>query len=389
MDKINRVFLIVMDSVGCGELPDADKYGDKGAHTLLHILEKYPKDLNTLKSMGLGNIVSLPIEPVEAPIASYGKMAELSAGKDTTTGHWEFMGIVLHEPFPTYPNGFPADVIKKFEDAIGAKALANKPSSGTTILDELGAEHMATGNPIVYTSADSVFQIACHEEIIPIEKLYEWCEIAREQLKGEHAVSRVIARPFIGKPGAFQRTPRRHDYSLEPIEETVLVRLQKKGIPTYGIGKIKDIYTGFGIDHSVSTVSNDDGMAKITEHLENVKEGLVFANLVDFDMQYGHRNNPEGYANALQEFDDWLSAFIPKMKESDLLLITADHGCDPTYPGTDHTREYVPVIAYRKGVSGKDLGERKSFTDLGATVAKVFDVAVPKDGTDFLKSLEE
>ena len=389
MNKINRVFLIVMDSVGCGELPDAEKYGDKGAHTLLHTLEKCPRELMNLQKMGLGNIVSLPVLPVDSPIASYGKMAELSAGKDTTTGHWEFMGIVLHQPFPTYPQGFPEDVLSRFEEAVGAKALGNKPASGTVIIDELGEEHMKTGNPIVYTSADSVFQIACHEDIVPVEKLYEWCEIAREQLKGDHAVSRVIARPFIGKPGDFTRTPRRHDYSLKPIEETVLDRLVNRGVSTYGIGKIKDIYTGAGIEHSVSTVSNSDGMAKIDEHLKTVREGLVFANLVDFDMQYGHRNNPEGYADALLEFDTWLGEFIPKLEESDLLLITADHGCDPTYPGTDHTREHVPVIAYRKGVPGVNLGVRTSFSDIGATIARVFDVALPEAGTDFLGSLGE
>jgi phosphopentomutase len=339
--------------------------------------------------MGLGNIVALPVKPVDEPIASHGKMEELSNGKDTTTGHWEFMGIVLENPFPTYPNGFPQEVLSQFEEAIGAKALGNKPASGTAIIDELGPEHMETGNPIVYTSADSVFQIAAHEDIIPIEKLYEWCEIARKQLQGDHAVSRVIARPFVGKPGEFTRTPRRHDYSLNPVEETVLDRLLKKGVPTYGIGKIKDIYTGAGIEHSVSTVSNADGMVKIDEHLENVKEGLVFANLVDFDMQYGHRNNPEGYADALKEFDIWLGEFLPKLSETDLLLITADHGCDPTYPGTDHTREHVPVIAYRKGSKGRDLGIRKSFSDIGATIARVFDVAQPAKGSDFLESLGE
>jgi len=387
VQSVRRVVLIVLDSVGCGELPDAADYGDQGSHTLRHVLEQCPRPLSQLRALGLGNIVPLPVPPAPAPAASYGRMAERSAGKDTTTGHWELMGLVLDHPFPTYPDGFPPEVVEPFEAAVGRKILGNKPASGTVILDELGEEHMQTGCPIVYTSADSVFQIAAHEDVVGIATLYEWCETARRQLQGDHAVCRVIARPFVGKPGAFQRTHRRHDYALPPMGPTVLDRLVAKGVPTYGIGKIHDIYSGHGVAHTVHSESNVDGMRLLAEHVETKAEGLIFINLVDFDMKFGHRNNAHGYADALQEFDDFLVSFLPKLGERDLMLVTADHGCDPTHPGTDHTREHVPLLAYRPGVEGRSLGLRTCFADLGATVADVFGVDRGSHGTSFAKEL--
>ncbi len=387
MDKVRRVFLVILDSAGVGALPDADDYGDTGANTLRHVLTQCPRELTTLQILGLANVVTLPLEPEEEPKALYGKMMEKSAGKDTTTGHWELMGLVLDKPFPTYPEGFPQDVVENFESAIGKRILGNKPSSGTVILDELGEEHMETGCPIVYTSADSVFQIAAHEEVTGVEKLYEWCEIAREQLSGKHSVCRVIARPFIGKPGAFKRTHRRHDYALPPTGETVLDKLVAAGVETYGIGKIHDIYSGNGVKHSVHSESNEDGMRLLREHAKDVDDGLIFINLVDFDMKYGHRNNVFGYADALKEFDQFLGEFLMDFRKDDVLIVTADHGCDPTHPGTDHTREHVPILAYRRGVKGKNIGVRTSFADVGATIAELFGVDPGENGKSFAKEL--
>ena len=387
MDKVRRVFLVILDSAGCGALPDADDYGDTGSNTLRHVLTQCPRELTNLQILGLANIISLPLEPEEDPKALYGKMMEKSAGKDTTTGHWELMGLVLDKPFPTYPEGFPQDVVEKFESAVGRRILGNKPASGTVIIEELGQEHMETGCPIVYTSADSVFQIAAHEEVVKIDKLYEWCEQAREMLTGKHSVCRVIARPFEGKPGSFKRTPRRHDYALPPGGETVLDRLVAAGVDTYGIGKIHDIFSGNGVKHSVSSESNEHGMHLLRQHAKEVDDGLVFINLVDFDMKYGHRNNVFGYADALKEFDQFLGDFLMDFRKDDVLIITADHGCDPTHPGTDHTREHVPVLAYRRGTKGGDIGVRTSFADVGATIAELFGVEPGEHGKSFAKEL--
>ena len=386
--SIERVFLIVLDSVGCGELPDAGDYGDAGAHTLRHILEREPRSLPVMASLGLGNAVELPgVPPSATPTGSYGRMAELSAGKDTTTGHWEMMGLVLERPFPTYPNGFPPAVVEPFEKAVGRKILGNCTASGTEIIKQLGDEHVRTGRPIVYTSADSVFQIAAHEGVVPIEQLYEWCRIAREQLQGEHAISRIIARPFEGVSGSYARTHRRHDFSLPPTGPVLTEVLAKAGVPVHGIGKIHDIFCGRGVTATVHTKNNADGMVKLDEHRDRVTRGLVFANLVDFDMQYGHRNDVRGYADALAAFDLWLGGFLPTLRPTDLVLLTADHGCDPTFPGTDHTREHVPILAHVPGRPGCSLGLRESFADVAATLAAVFGVPALPAGRSFLGEL--
>jgi len=377
MTIINRVILMIMDSAGIGELPDAAKYGDAGVNTLGHTAEavgglKVPN----MAALGLGNIAPLTgVEPVPEPKGCFGKMAEVSEGKDTTTGHWEIAGCILERAFPTYPNGFPREVIEEFEARIGRKTLGNVVASGTVIIEELGAEHMKTGYPIVYTSADSVFQIAAHEEIIPIEEQYRMCEVAREMLKGEHAVGRVIARPFLGQPGAFKRTEGRHDFSLKPIKPTILDKLAERGLGVMAVGKIKDIYAGQGITEHLAVKSNMDAVDKTLEFMEKGGRGLIFTNLVDFDMLYGHRNNAKGYAEALEAFDGRLPEIYAKLKADDLLIITADHGCDPTSEGTDHTREYVPLLVYGQGIkAGINLGVRKTFADVGATIGQVFDI---------------
>jgi len=352
MKKIKRVILVVLDSVGIGALPDAEEYGDLGANTLVHIAEKmHGLDLPKLEKLGLGKITPVPgLEGDISAIASYGKMAEASKGKDTTTGHWELSGIILEEPFPTYPNGFPAEIIDKFKEDIGRDILGNRAASGTKIIEELGKEHMDTGKPIVYTSADSVFQVAAHEDIIPIEELYDICKKARNILRGEHAVGRVIARPFIGKPGNFKRTDRREDFSLEPIAPTMLDKIVASGQFVYGVGKIIDIFAGKGISKSNHTVDNMDTVDAMLDYLKEMKEGLLFANLVEFDMTYGHRRDVEGYDQALIDFDNRLPEIIDSMNDSDVLIITADHGCDPTFKGTDHTREYVPLLIYGENI---------------------------------------
>ncbi|TWH48963.1 phosphopentomutase [Sporomusa sp. KB1] len=388
-----RIFVIVLDSVGIGAMPDAFHYGDTKANTLVHIAEyKGGLNLPVLASMGLGLIEPIAgIPEVSRPIAAFGKMAEISVGKDTTSGHWELAGCPLFTAFPVYPNGFPPEVIEKFTTYTGLRVLGNKAASGTEIIVELGEEHLRTGQPIVYTSADSVFQIAAHEEIIPLERLYELCKIVREKIcVGDHAVGRIIARPFIGKPGSFARTANRHDYSLQPPEATVLDLLKQAGLSVTGIGKIADIYAHQGLTQSYPTKSNKQGMEIITDLAErDFTNGLIMANLVEFDSAYGHRNDPAGYAQALEEFDLALASFKAKLTEDDLLFITADHGCDPTLAGTDHTREYVPLLAYHQRLAGQviNLGVRSTFADLGATIADNFGLPPLAYGQSFLKDL--
>lgn len=381
-----RAAVIVLDSVGVGALPDAAAYGDAGANTLAHVAEAVEGlSLPHLERLGLGNIVPVKgLTPSAAPLAFYGKMGEISAGKDTTTGHWELMGLITKEPFPVYPQGFPPEVIEPFEKAIGRPVLGNKPASGTEIIAELGEEHIRTGYPIVYTSADSVFQIAAHEEVIPVEELYRYCLIARKLLTGKHAVGRVIARPFLGSAGNFYRTPRRRDFALPPPRPTVLDFLKEAGQEVIGIGKIEDIFAGRGLTQARHTEDNLDGIQKTIAALGEPFSGLLFTNLVDYDMRYGHRNDAAGYARALMEFDAHLPEIMAALKSGDLLVITADHGCDPTTPGTDHTREYVPILAYPAGASrGYNLGTRSTFADLAATLAEMFGLPSPEAGTSF------
>ncbi|HOV78778.1 MAG TPA: phosphopentomutase [Bacillota bacterium] len=376
-----RVALFVLDSLGVGELPDAGRYGDTGSNTLGNIARAMGGlKLPNLGRLGLGNIIEVEgVPPAERPLASFGKMAEQSAGKDTTTGHWEIAGIILEKPFPVYPYGFPEDLIREFENRIGRKVLGNKAASGTEIIEELGADHMATGSPIVYTSADSVFQVAAHEEVIPVEQLYHFCKIARDMLTGEHAVGRVIARPFAGKPGSIRRTERRHDFSVKPSGKTLLDTLKENGIPVTAVGKIWDIFAGRGITASFTTRGNRDGLDCALKLMrQSSSEGLVFTNLVDFDMLYGHRNDPRGYARALEELDGRIAELIEARRDGDVIIITADHGCDPTTPGTDHTREYVPLLVMGDRVkAGVDLGIRETFADVAATVACIFSLKFP------------
>ncbi|MGO0060923.1 phosphopentomutase [Brevibacillus fluminis] len=391
MTRFSRIFLIVMDSVGIGELPDAPAFHDEGAHTLGHIAQRVEGfALPHLARLGLGNIAPLHNVPAEAkPLAHYGKMQEISLGKDTTTGHWEIMGLQVSTPFNTYPDGFPAALIEEFEARIGRKVLGNKVASGTEILDELGEEHMKTGAVIVYTSADSVFQIAAHEEVVPLAELYHICEVARElTLRDEFAVTRVIARPFIGKPGAFERTSNRHDYSVKPFAPTVMNRLADAGLASIAIGKISDIYAEEGITRSIRTKDNMDGVNQLIGTMKESFTGLSFVNLVDFDAKYGHRRDPEGYGRALMEFDGRISELLDNLQEHDLLIITADHGNDPVHHGTDHTREYVPLLAYHRHIEGgRNLGIRGTFADIGATIAENFGVTAPVIGKSFLSEL--
>jgi len=386
MGPFRRVIVLVLDSAGIGELPDAAKYGDQGSSTIPHTAEAVGGlRLPTLQRLGLGNIVPIRGVPaVLSPLAAYGKMAEVSPGKDTTTGHWELMGVILDRPFPTYPHGFPQEIIAAFEQAIGRRVLGNKPASGTEIIKELGEEHLRTGSPIVYTSADSVFQIAAHEEVIPVEELYEMCRIARRLLVGEHAVSRVIARPFVGRPPDFVRTDRRRDFSLEPPAPTVLDVACDAGVEVVGIGKIEDIFAGRGITRAVHTHDDMDGLDRLREAMEEVREGLIFANVVDLDTKYGHRNDPKGYAEQLERIDGRLQEILEAVGEGDLFLLTADHGNDPTTPSTDHSREYVPILAYGPGVRPVLLGVRKTFADVGATVAEALGLKWNGPGRSFL-----
>ena len=371
-----RVIWIVLDSVGIGELPDAAEYGDVGRTTLGHIAESRPLTLPNLVELGLANIAPLKdLAPTASPLGAYGKGATHSPGKDTTTGHWEMAGVWLAQAFPVYKHGFPPELIAEFETRIGRKTLGNKPASGTEILKELGEEHVRTGTPIVYTSGDSVFQIAAHEGIIHFPELYKMCEIARELLDGPHRVGRVIARPFTGTPGHFSRTPRRHDYAVDPPKPMLLDVLAEKNVPEFGIGKIHDIYNGRGLEQYVTTSSNADGMEKLTAAVHQGPGGLIFCNLVDFDMLYGHRKDVEGFAKSLEEFDALLGDFVQLLTRDDLLMITADHGCDPDprWETTDHSREYVPILAYSPaGGAGVNLGTRTTLADMGQTVAETF-----------------
>lgn len=391
MSRFSRVFLIVLDSVGVGELPDAASFQDEGAHTLGHIAERLEGfNLPNLARLGLGNITTLTnIAPVNEPQAHWGKMKEISLGKDTTTGHWEIMGLHVSTPFRTYPDGFPVELISEFEQRIGRKVLGNKVASGTDILDELGEEHLRTGSVIVYTSADSVFQIAAHEGIVPLEELYRICGIARElTLRDEFAVTRVIARPFTGDSGSFVRTANRHDYSVKPFAPTVMNRLQEGEYNSIAIGKISDIYAEEGITRSIRTKDNMDGVDQLLGTLKDSFNGLSFVNLVDFDAKYGHRRDPEGYGRALMEFDARLPEILSALQKNDLLIITADHGNDPTHHGTDHTREYVPLMVYHNGITkAKNLGVRETFADIGATIADNFGVKLPEIGRSFLDQI--
>lgn len=390
MRKKKRIILIVLDSVGVGELPDAHKYDDEGSNTLGNIAKVLGGlNLPNLEKMGLGNIIHiLGIEPQMSPIANYGKMSEVSAGKESTIGHWELMGLQISKPLPTYPNGFPEEIMEKFHKAIGIKTLGNYPASGTEIIKILGDEHIKTNKPIVYTSADSVFQIAAHEDVISVEELYEICRKAREILTGEHSVGRVIARPFIGKNGKFIRTKRRKDFSLEPAEKTLLDYLKEKGGEVLAVGKIHDIFAGRGITKKFPTKSNIDGINKIINLIKKNIGDLIISNLIDFDMLYGHRNNPEGYAKALVEFDQNIPKIIDSMKYNDILFITADHGCDPTTPSTDHSREYVLLLVYGKDIkAGINLGIRESFADVGKTISEILKVKVDIKGKSFAKQI--
>lgn len=389
--NIDRVTLIVLDSVGAGALPDAGHYGDTESNTLAHTARAVGGlKLPNLERMGLGNILEVDgVPPVAKPAAAYGKMAEQSAGKDTTTGHWEIAGVILERPFPVYPHGFPAELIREYEERIGRPVLGNKVASGTIIIDELGAEHVATGFPIVYTSADSVFQVAAHEEVIPLDELYQICRVAREMLTGKHAVGRVIARPFEGRPGAFKRTTNRHDFSLKPVGKTLLDLLKENGWPVVAVGKIEDIFAGEGITRAIHTRGNADGVDQTLKAMGESERGLIFTNLVDFDMLYGHRNNPRGYADSLEDFDRRLPEIERALHMNELLMITADHGCDPTVAGTDHTREYVPLLVYGRSLpGGLDLGIRETFADVAATVADSFGLQFAV-GKSFLPELKK
>ncbi|MUV39721.1 Phosphopentomutase [Lentibacillus sp. JNUCC-1] len=392
MQPFKRVFLIVMDSVGIGEAPDAEKFNDLGAHTLGHIAEHMNGlRMPNMEALGLGNIEPIKgIGRVETAEAHYTKMQEASNGKDTMTGHWELMGLNIQQPFRTFPDGFPQELLDDLEERTGRKSIGNKPASGTEIIKELGKEHMETGALIVYTSADSVLQIAAHEDIVPIDELYRICEVARElTLDEKYMVGRVIARPFIGQPGAFERTSNRHDYALKPFGRTVMNEMKDSGLDVIAIGKISDIYDGEGVTEAIRTADNDDGMTKIVDTLDQDFTGLSFLNLVDFDAKFGHRRDPEGYGNALEAFDQRLPEVLEKMTDDDLLIITADHGNDPIHHGTDHTREYVPLVVYHKQIKeGKHIPLRETFADVGATVSENFDIKMPEHGKSFLKEIK-
>ena len=388
MEDNRRLFLIVLDSVGIGEAPDAAQFGDEGSNTVRAAVEA-GADLPNLRRLGLFNIDGMDwTEPEAAPIGAFGRMREASMGKDTTIGHWEIAGVVSPKPLPTFPDGFPPEIIRNFEKLTGRKVICNKPYSGTQLLLDYGREHVETGALMVYTSADSVFQVAAHEDIVPIEELYYDCELAREMLTGDYAVGRVIARPFVGEYPNYTRTARRHDYSLQPPRATRLNNLEDAGYECIGVGKISDIFAGSGITQQIRTQNNTDGIAKTLDLMENDFEGICFVNLVDFDMVYGHRNDAPGYARALMEFDQALPKFMEQMGEDDLLIITADHGCDPSTPSTDHSREYTPMLAWSKKIRpGANLGTRTTFADIGATVLEYFGLENRTDGQSFLKEI--
>ena len=386
---MKRVFLIVLDSCGAGAMPDSAAFGDVGVNTLRSCAKSAYLNIPNLRAYGLGNIEGLEfLGGVDAPKGAYGLLEEKSMGKDTTIGHWEIAGIVSPDPLPTYPEGFPKEVLEPFRKATGRGVLANKPYSGTEVIAVFGDEHVKTGDLIVYTSADSVFQIAAHEEIIPIEQLYEYCHIAREQLKGKHGVGRVIARPFIGDSGAYKRTSNRHDYSLEPPKDTLLDAIKAQGLDSIGVGKIYDIFAGRGTTEHVYNTSNANGMEHTMHYADTDFHGLCFVNLVDFDMLFGHRRDIDGYAKALSEFDAWLPAFLDKLGEDDIVMITADHGCDPGYEATtDHTREYVPLLVMGKAVKPVALGKKLGFDCIAATVADLLNVDYPVEAESLAKEI--
>ena len=381
---MKRVFLIVLDSFGIGQMPDSESFGDVNVNTLASCAASGVLKIPNMVAAGLGNIDGVTCLPKANAAGAYARLTEKSMGKDTTIGHWEIAGLVSPDPLPTYPEGFPEEVLAPFRAATGRGVLANAPWSGTAVIEKYGEEHMKTGDLIVYTSADSVFQIAAHEDIVPPEQLYEYCRIARKILQGKHGVGRVIARPFIGTPGAFKRTANRHDFSLEPPKDTLLDVLEKSGKASIGVGKIYDIFAGRGTTEHVYNKSNANGMEHAMRYAESDFEGLCFVNLVDFDMNFGHRRDPAGYANALNEFDAWLPGFMAKLHDDDIVMITADHGCDPCYGATtDHTREYVPLLILGKQVRPVNLGTRESFADIAATVAELLDVQLDTPGTSF------
>jgi phosphopentomutase len=387
-DAFDRVILVVMDSVGIGAMPDAADYGDVGSDTLGHVLASRPLRLPNLAAIGLGNIRPLAnVEPASAPVGYFGKAAIASAGKDTTTGHWEMAGIITRTAFPTYPDGFPRRVLDPFERAVGSEVLGNKPASGTEIIAELGEEHVRTGRPIVYTSADSVFQIAAHEEVVPVDELYRMCEIAREILRGPDEVGRVIARPFVGEPGSFVRTHRRKDFAIDPPSETLLDLLAAAGHDVIAVGKIGSIFCHRGTTQEVLGTDNMDLVDRTLEAIRDDNRGLVFANLVDFDMLYGHRRDVAGYARALEDLDARIPEIREAMRPGDLCVLTADHGCDPAFRGTDHTREYVPIVAFgRDDADGASVGARTTMADIGQTIAENFGIELSA-GTSFLSAL--
>jgi phosphopentomutase len=415
LSPFRRAIVIVMDSVGAGELPDAAAYGDQGSNTLGNIAKRVPLAVPTLRSLGLDRIAAIGSPPVPewsaggltgvrppsdpsdpagpartpaGPRGAFGRMAEASAGKDSVTGHWEMMGIVLDRAFPTFPDGFSPEIIAEFSRQTGRGVLGNIAASGTQIIDQLGPEHMRTGALIVYTSADSVFQIAAHEEVVPLAELYRACEIAYTLVGEGLGVGRVIARPFVGVPGQFKRTANRHDYALPPSGETLMDRAKAASLPVVAIGKIEDLFAGRGMTHALHTASDDEGMDRVGEQMAIVDRGFIFANLVDFDTQYGHRNDVEGYARNLERFDARLARLLPHLRDDDLLIVTADHGNDPTTPSTDHAREYVPLLAAGAHVrAGADLGTRRTFADLGQTLAEIFGVGPLAHGTSFLAEI--
>ena len=386
---MKRVFLIVLDSFGIGQMPDAESFGDVNVNTLASCAGSAKLHIPNLIAAGLGNIDGVSCLPkAAAPMGAYGRLTEQSMGKDTTIGHWEIAGIVSPDPLPTYPNGFPEEVLEPFRQATGRGVLANAPWSGTAVIEQYGKQHMQTGDLIVYTSADSVFQIAAHEDIVPPEQLYEYCRIARKILQGKHGVGRVIARPFVGQPGSFKRTANRHDFSLEPPAKTLLDAVKDAGKASIAVGKIYDIFAGVGTTEHVYNQSNANGLEHTDAYAAQDWEGLCFVNLVDFDMQFGHRRDVDGYANALSEFDRWLGDFLPRLQPEDVVMITADHGCDPGYTATtDHTREYVPLLILGKGIQPVNLGTRKSFADIAATIAQMLQVSLDTPGESFLNEI--
>jgi phosphopentomutase len=384
-----RVFLIVLDGVGIGALPDADEYGDRGANTLLHVAEAAgPLRVPNLERLGLGRLCEGPgLRPVREPAAAYGRLAEQSKGKDSTTGHWELAGLVVGRAFPTYPNGFPTSLLDRWSERVGRGWIGNVASSGTEIIERLGAEHEGTGSFIVYTSADSVFQIAAHERVVPLDQLYSACQAARELLQGDDAVGRVIARPFEGAAGQYRRTANRRDFSLPPPEGTLLDRLRERGQVVITVGKVDDLFAGRGVTDAIHTRNNAEGESALLELAQRSGEGLVFANLVDFDQQYGHRNDPKGFARALETFDGRLGTLLNRLRGDELCIVTADHGNDPTTPGTDHTREYTPLLVAAPRVRPVDLGTRTTFADVGATLADLFSLGRLPHGTSFLREI--